>query len=277
MLTAAMTSRSMRRVGFFGLLIPRESRHRAGRPRCAIIDPVIPILLIVGGMLAVAAAWWLLRGMGPGARVGRIIAATRVVPVSRAVALAGEGTPRYVGVLGRVDADETLEDEDQRPLVLRRRRLELQDGRRWTAFEDVREAVPFEISEGLDRIAVDGDALDDGLVVVTRESVGVAGDLGDRVPDGTDPATPARLRMDLLTGVDHALVLGVPTVDPERGPILRPGLNRPLILTNLEPKEAIRLLGEGRRGTTRAISLLLGGGTAAVLGGVAWAMIDAVV
>ena len=246
------------------------------RPRYAIIDPVIPILLIVGGMLAVVAAWWLLRGMGPGARVGRIIAATMVVPVSRAVALAGEGTPRYVGVMGRVDAAESLEDEDQRPLVLRRRRLELQDGRRWTAFEDVREVVPFEISEGLDRIAVDGEALDEGLVVVTRESAGVAGDLGDRVPDGTDPATPARLRMDLLSSVDHALVLGVPTVDPDRGPILRPGLNRPLILTNLEPKEAIRMLADGRRGTTRAISLLLGGGTAAVLGGVAWALIDAV-
>ena len=53
--------------------------------------PVIPLLLIVGGMLAVVAAWWLLRGMGPGARIGRIIAATRVVPVSRAVALAGRG------------------------------------------------------------------------------------------------------------------------------------------------------------------------------------------
>ena len=240
---------------------------------------MIPILLIVGGMLAVVAAWWLLRRMGPGARIGRIIAATRVVPVSRAVALADEEAPRYVGVLGRVDADETLEDEDQRPLVLRRRRLELQDGRGWTAFEDVREVVPFEISEGLDRIAVDGDALDEGLVVVTRESVGIAGDLGDlgdRVPDGTDPSTPARLRMDLLSSVDHALVLGVPTVDPARGPILRPGLNRPLILTNLEPREAIRLLGEGKRGTTRAISLLLGGGTAAVLGGVAWALIDAV-
>jgi hypothetical protein len=236
---------------------------------------VIPLVLIVGGMLAVIAAWWLLRGMGPGARIGRIIAATRVVPVSRAVALAGEGAPRYVGVLGRVDAAETLEDENQRPLVLRRRRLELQDGRRWTAFEDVREVVPFEISEGLDRIAVDGGALDDGLVVVSRESVGIAGDLGDRVPDGTDPSTPARLRMDILTSVDHALVIGVPTVDPDRGPILRPGLNRPLILTNLEPNEAIRLLGEGKRGTTRTISLLLGGGTAAVLGGVAWALIDA--
>ena len=154
---------------------------------------MIPILLIVGGMLAVVVAWGLLRSMGPGARIGRIIAATRVVPVGRAVALAGEATPRYVGVLGRVDSDEALEDEDHRPLVLRRRRLELRAGSRWTAFEDSREVVPFAITEGLDRIAVDGEALDDGLVVVTRESVGVAADLGDRVPDGTDPATARAL------------------------------------------------------------------------------------
>jgi len=238
---------------------------------------VIPIVLIAGGLLAVAAGWQLLRGLGPGARIGRIIAATKVVPVSRAVTLAGERTPVYVGVLGRVDAVDPIEDENGRPLVLRRRRLELRRGDRWTAFEDEREVVPFEISEGLDRIAVDGGALDDGLVVVTRESVGTAADLGDRVPPGTDPATPARLRIDLLSSVDHALVLGVPTTDPDRGPILRAGLNRPLILTNLEPKEAMRLLAEGRQGTTRAISLLLGAGTAAVLGGVAWALIDAVV
>ena len=57
--------------------------------------------------------------------------------------------------------------------------------------------------------------------------------------------------------------------------MLRPGLGRPLILTNLEPREAMRLLADGRRGTTRAISLLLGGGTAAVLAGVAWVVVDA--
>jgi hypothetical protein len=178
--------------------------------------------------------------------------------------------------MGRVDSAEEWEDEDHRPLVLRRRRLELRRAGRWEAFEDNREVVPFELGEGLDRIAVDADSLDEGLVVVPRESVGTAADLGDRVPEGTDPSTAARLRLDLLSSVDHALVLGVPAMDPERGPILRPGLGRPLILTNLEPKEAMRLLAEGRQGTTRAISLLLGGGAAAVLAGVAWTLVDAV-
>ncbi len=238
---------------------------------------MIPLLLVVLGGLALAGGWQLLRGLGPGARIGRIIAATPVVPVARAIGLARDGAPRYVGVLGRVDASEEFEDEDHRPLVFRRRRLELRQGGRWTAFEDIREVVQFEIGEALDRIAVDGDVLDEGLVVVTRESEGTAADLGDRVPDGTPPGTPARFRLDLLSSVEHALVLGVPTVDPVRGPMLTAGLNRPLILTNLEAREAMRLLAEGRQGTALAISLLLGGGTAAVLAGVAWAMVDALV
>jgi hypothetical protein len=238
---------------------------------------VIPLLLVVAGGLALAAGWWLLRGLGPGARIGRILAVTRVVPIAEAVAAAHGGRARYLGVLGRVDSTQDWEDEDHRPLVLRRRRLELRRGRGWQPFEDAREVVAFEIAEGLDRIAVDGEALGEGLVVVTRESVGTAADLGDRVPAGTDPATPARLRLDLLTSVDHALVLGVPVVDPERGPILRPGLGRPLILTNLETEEAMRLLADGRQGTTRAISALLGGGSAAVVAGIAWAIVDAIV
>jgi hypothetical protein len=238
---------------------------------------VIPLVLIVAGGVALAAAGWLLRSIGPGARVGRIIAVTRVVPVAEAVAAARAGTPRYVGVLGRVDSADDWEDEDHRPLVLRRRRLELRRGGRWVAFEDEREVVPFEISEGLDRIAVDGESLGEGLAVVPRESVGTAADLGDRVPHGTDPATPARLRLELLASVDHALVLGMPVDDPERGPILRPGLGRPLILTNLEAKEAIRLLGAGRRGTTRAVSGLLALGLVGVVAGMAWAVVDALV
>jgi len=236
---------------------------------------VIPLSLVLVGGLVLAAGWLLMRRLGPGGRIGRILAVTPVVPVAEAREIAARGAARYVGVLGRIDAEEPFEDDAHRPLVLRRTRLELQRGSRWEAFEDDRQVVPFEISEGLDRIAVDGAALDDGLVVVTRESVGTAGDIADRVPEGTDPSTPARLRIHLLSSVDHAMVLGVPTMDPERGAILRPGLGRPLVLTNLEPKEAIRLLADGRRGTTKAISALLGVGAAAVPAGIAWAVVDA--
>lgn len=238
---------------------------------------VIPLSLVIVGALVLAAGWILMRRLGPEARIGRILAVTPLVPVAEAREIAARGANRYVGVFGRVDAEEPFEDEANRPLVVRRTRLELRRGSRWEAFEDHREVVPFEISEGLDQIAVDGDALDGGLVVVQRESVGVAGDLADRAPAGTAPETPARLRIELLTAVDHALVLGVPVLDPARGPLLRPGLGRPLVLTNLEKDEAMRLLAHGRQPRTRIIAILLAGGAVGLLTGIVWAVVDALV
>ncbi len=65
-------------------------------------------------------------------------------------------------------------------------------------------------------------------------------------------------------------------MDPERGPILGPGLGRPLILTTLEPAEAMRLLAEGRRDTTRAVFGLLVAGVVAGVAGLAWWVVDAI-
>jgi hypothetical protein len=233
---------------------------------------VTPLHLVVAGLVALAVGWLLMRHLGSGARIGRIIAATPVVPVERAIRMARDGTLRYVGVGGRIDAVEPFEDDAGRPLVLRRTRLELRRGSGWSAVEDQREAVPFMIAGGLESIAVDAASLDEGLVVVTRGSEGTAGEIPDRLPGETDPATPVRVRVQHLSTIDHALVLGVPTVDPERGPILRPGLGRPLVLTTLEPAEAMRLLAAGRRGATIAISALLATGLVAVGGGVVWAV-----
>ena len=277
MLTAAITSRSMRRVGSFGRLIPRP---RAGvPPRGPVLGrgydrPVVPLLLVLFGVVALVAGAGLLRRLGPRGRIGRILAATQVVEVGRAVALAAAGRARYVGVGGRLDAEEPWEDESGRPLVFRRSALERRDGSDWVPFEEDRRAVPFEVSGAVERIAVDADALDEGLVVVTRESVGRAADLPDRVPPGTPAETPVRLRVEFLSAVDHALVLGVPTMTPA-GPVMRPGLGRPLIVTTLEPAEAMRLLAEGRQGMTRAITGLLAGGLAAIAIGVVWAIGDA--
>ena len=237
---------------------------------------MIPIFLVVVGVVALAAGWLLVRGLGPGARIGRILAATPVVPVARASALAAAGTTRYVAVEGRLDAEEPWEDVNHQPLVYMRTRLERQEGSRWSAFEDELRVVPFDVTEGLDRIAVDGSSLDEGLVVVTRESVGTAADVPDRVPGGTPPDASIRLRVEVLTAVDHARVIGVPVLDPAIGPVMRPGLRRPLILTTLEPAEAMRLLAHGRQRTTQAAVLLLGAGGVAVVLGLAWAVIDAI-
>ncbi|HEX5826499.1 MAG TPA: hypothetical protein VFY23_03190 [Candidatus Limnocylindrales bacterium] len=235
---------------------------------------MIPLVLVAIGLLAVAVGWWLMRGLGPGARVGRILAATKVVEMGVATGLASSGERRYVGVGGRVDAEDPWEDENGRPLVLRRSVLERRDGGRWIPLQEERRVVPFELSGALERIGVDGAALDEGLVVVTRESRGTAAEVPDRVPPGTPPATPIRYRVQLLSAVDHALVLGVPTMGAD-GPVMTAGLGRPLILTTLEPSEAMRLLASGRRRTALAIGLLLAAGLGLVGVGVAAVLVDA--
>jgi hypothetical protein len=268
MLTAAITSTPTRRVGSFGRLIPGEAARR-GYDR-----PVIPLFLVLAGVVALGVGWWLLRGLGPRARVGRILAATPVVEVGRAVEIARAGEARYVGVGGRLDAEEPWDDESGRPLVFRRSSLERREGNRWVPLETDRRVVPFEVSGAVDRIGVDGEALDEGLIVVTRESSGTASEIPDRLPPGTPPETPIRFRVEHLSAIDHALALGVPRMTGS-GPMLGPGLGRPLILTTLEPAEAMRLLAQGRQGTTRLISALLAGGASAVAIGLAWLAVDA--
>ena len=144
------------------------------------------------------------------------------------------GPDRYVRVAGRLDAEDEFEDDAHRPLVLRRTRLLLREGRAWRAIEDRREAVPFWVRDGLDAIAIDADALDAGLVVIPRESVGTAADAPDRLPAGTDPATPLRLLVEQVSSIEHAVVLGVPTPGPDGMPRMTAGLGRPLVLTTLE-------------------------------------------
>lgn len=205
-----------------------------------------PLIPLVAGLCALVAGVLVLRTYGPGYRVGRLLAATPTVSIGEARAMAA-GSPRYIKVSGRIDAEEEFEDDAHRPLVFRRTRLQLQTDGRWVSFEDRRERVDFDLQEGLDAIAVDDAALDDGLVVVPRESVGTAADVGDRAPAGTDPTTPVRLRIEQVSSVEHALVLGVPSLDAAGAPRMSAGLGRPLILTTLEPDEAMRLLAGGER------------------------------
>jgi hypothetical protein len=232
-----------------------------------IIAAVSPLIPFLAGSAALAAGVLVLRTYGPNYRVGRLLAATRTVTIAEARALAG-GPARYVRVSGRIDAEQEFEDDAHRPLVFRRTRLQLRDGGRWVSFEDRRERVDFDVSEGLDSITVDDAALDTGLVVVPRESVGTASDVADRVPAGTEATAPVRLRVDQIASVEHAIVLGVPSLDAAGRPRMSAGLGRPLILTTLEPDEAMRVLagGERRRPLIASVCLLGGIGLIAVAG-----------
>jgi hypothetical protein len=86
-----------------------------------------------------------------------------------------------------------------------------------------------------------------------------------------------RLRIEQVSSIEHALVAGVPALDPETGePLLTAGLGRPLILTTLERDEAMRVLASDapRRPLVAAIAIALG--LVGMTFGLAWALVAAV-
>lgn len=234
-----------------------------------------PLLLIAAGAVALGAGVVVLRSFGTGYRIGRLLARTPRIAIDEARSLAESGARRYVRVDGRIDSADEFDDADHRPLVLRRTRFEVRTDRGWETVEDSREQVPFEIREGTAAIAVDGTDLDAGLVVVPRLSDGVAADLAGRLPAGLSPEAPLRVRIEQVSSVEHAIVLGVPVADDGRIR-MEAGLGRPLVLTTLDPPEAMRILGRGDTVRARAAAGLLLVGLAFVLAGIGWAIGDAI-
>lgn len=235
-----------------------------------------PQLLVVAGFIALAAGALLLLSFGSGFRIGRLLAATPVVPIPAAVAAAETGRAGYVGVMGRIDSEDAFPDSVDRPLVFRRTRIEIRRLGRWQTVEDGRESVPFSIREGLDGIAVDAGALGPGLVTLPREATGVAADLADRVPSGTRPDTPARALIQQVSAVEHALVLGVPVRRPDGSVTLSAGAGRPLVVSTLERDEAMRVLAGGGRWRPMTVAVLLATGLILVVAGLALGVVQAV-
>lgn len=239
-----------------------------------MIPAVIPVLLAGVGAGALACGWLVLRSFGPRFRVGRLLATTPHVSIAEAIDLAGRDRAPYVRIEGGVDSETDFEDADHRPLVYRRTRVQVAGRGRWRTVEDGREAVPFGLREELTGLAIDGDALGDGLVVVVREAAGVASDVPDRVPDGTPPATPVRIRIEQVSSVEHAIALGVPGRAPAGTLRLTAGAGRPLVLTTLAQDEAMRVLAEGRRVRAITAAALLVGGLALLAAGAVAALVS---
>ena len=239
-----------------------------------IIAAVSPLFPLVAGIVALVIGFLIRLTLGARYRVGPLLAATQVVSISEANNLAS-GPPRYIQVAGRVDAETDFEDEAHRPLVFRRTRLQLRRGSGWADLNDRRERVPFEVREGLDSIAVDDQALDEGLVVVVRESEGTAADVPDRVPEGTDPATPVRLRIEQVSTVEHAIAVGVPGLDDAGRPQLSAGLGRPLILATMDRADAMRILADGRPSQPVLLAATMIAGVLLVVIGLAWTLVEA--
>jgi hypothetical protein len=234
------------------------------------------VLLISAGGVALLLAFAVLATYGTRYRVGRLLATTPKRSVDDAIAMAERGERRYVRVEGRLDSDEDFEDHDHRPLVFRRTRFEARNGRTWRELGERREQVPFEVREGLSAIDVDAAALGPGLVVVPRESEGVAADVADRVPAGTPASTPVRFVIEQVSSVEHAIVLGIPVMSETHGPTMTAGLGRPLVLTTLEPGEAMRILAGGRNRPGLAAALFAVGAVL-LIAGLVWLVSGALV
>jgi hypothetical protein len=227
------------------------------------------LALIVAGLAAVITSEVLARRLARRYVIGRILAVAPQVSLEEAVAIARRGEQRYVRVHGRITSEEEFPDENDRPLVYRRKRIEVRPtGRRWQTIVKEAEGVPFSVESRDVAIDVDSTDLGEGLIVLPRESVGRVADLPVEIDTGgADPAAEARLVIEQISAVEHAFVAGSPRMAAGDRAVMTSGERRPLILTTLEIGAAMRVLAAGQRGRVIFLSGLLAGGVLLVVAG----------
>ena len=191
-----------------------------------------------------------------------------VAPISpREALLVGDG--HYLAVSGNIDAAEAFEDESHRPLVYRRERVLIADGSTWREIERVVRSVPFVISDGDHSLAIDAAQLGDGLVVIERQWDGSVAELAAAHRDYQDPesatlvaqlataapTTGARVILEQISTLDRGTAAGL----LRDGALTAGGAGQPLVLTTLDRREALRILGSGQRASLAAglLTLLL--------------------
>lgn len=230
---------------------------------------ILAVALVLSGFVAIAASELLARRLAPRYVLGRTLAGARNVSIDEARAMALAGDARYVRVHGRITSDEEFPDEQERPLVYRRKRVELRrpDGS-WRIGASETEGVPFGVESRASFVAVDAAAIGAGLVVVPRQADGSAADLPAELATDAEPGTAARLVVEQVSAVEHAYVAGVPRATADGLVTMSASRNRPLILTTLEIDDAMRLLGGGQRPRAFALSGVLIIGAGLILAGI---------
>ena len=237
-------------------------------------------LLLASGALLIVLSIWSSRRGGTRTRAARLMAG--VAPVTpREALLVGDG--HYLAVGGNIDAAEAFEDESHRPLVYRRERVLIADGATWREIERVVRSVPFVISDGDHALAIDAAQLGDGLVVIERQWDGSVAELAAAHRDyqnpesatlvaqlaTTAPTAGARVILEQISTLDRGTAAGL----LRGGALTAGGAGQPLVLTTLDRREALRILGSGQRASLAAglltLLLLIAGLFLFVAGGVA--------
>lgn len=222
-------------------------------------------LVALGAALIILGAWSTRRG-GVRARAARLLGSLSPLTPGEVLQLGARlSAGRYIAVKGGIDASEAFEDENHRPLVYRRERVLLSEDGVWREVDRAVRSLPFSVSDASGSIAIDADALDEGLIVVVRQWEGSVADLHVAQREYTnaatrdlvatlaasDPQRPARVALEQISTIDSAIVVG-----SHRDGRLTAAGGRPLVLTTLERSEALRLLGAGGRS---ALATSLGG------------------
>jgi len=228
------------------------------------------LLLALGAGLITLSVWASRRG-GTRARSARLMAGLAPVSPEEAL-LVGEG--RYLAVQGSIDAAEAFDDENHRPLVYRRERVLVREDDTWRELERAVRSVQFYITSPSASIEIDADSLGDGLVVIERQWEGSVVELVTLGRTFSDDATSAlvtalatsaptltaRVVLEQISTLDRGTVVGL----LHNGRLTAAGAGQPLVLTTLDRRDALRILGSEARGSL-AISLLT---LAALLAGV---------
>jgi len=219
------------------------------------------LLLAIGAGLIALSVWASRRG-GTRARSARLMAGLAPVSPEEAL-LVGEG--RYLAVQGSIDAAEAFDDENHRPLVYRRERVLVREGDTWRELERAVRSVQFFITSPSASIEIDADSLGDGLVVIERQWEGSVLELVASGRTFTDDATSAlvtalatsaptltaRVVLEQISTLDRGTVVGL----LRNGRLTAAGAGQPLVLTTLDRRDALRILGSETRGSL-AISLI---------------------
>jgi hypothetical protein len=110
-------------------------------------------------------------------------------------------------------------------------------------------------------------------VTLVRESVGTAAEVADGLATSLPPETPVRFRIEQLSSVEHAWVLGVPVIRADGAVQVTGGTGRPLVVCTLERDEAMRVLADGARARPIAAAVALAGGLAFLAAVIGWALV----